>query len=273
MSRPRHSCYNVRCDGESSTGAAKWACSRLVAVGSARRINQAMRVTGRSEADRGHHRSAAGRIRTVLLVLLVLAAAGAVVLPRAGQWLVAKDLVDRADVAVVLSGSPVVRSLAAADLYKQGKVGKILVIPEPPEEGRVQLIALGLLDPNVPPMSKRILLASGVPADRITFLSEPADGTIVEARKVQRFFELEGDRPSRVVVISSKFASRRARFIFREVLGRDGMTVLAWPSPYDSFEPEGWWTRPRQALQVAMEYEKLPVNALTLWRARLPRKP
>ena len=240
----------------------------------ARRVMRAVEqhgLVGRRAAGDRQGRGA-GRIRTALLALLVLAVGAVIVVPRAGQWLVAKDSVDHVDVAVVLSGSPVTRSLAAADLYKQGKVGKILVIPEPPEEGRVQLIALGLLDPNVPPLSKRILLASGVPADRIKFLSEPADGTIVEARKVQRFFELEGERPARVVVVTSKFASRRARYVFREVLGKGGVTVLAWPSQYDSFEPDGWWTRPRHALQVATEYEKFPANALTLWRARLPAR-
>ena len=200
-------------------------------------------------------------------LLLILAVVGlAVGAPKAGRALVVEDPFDRADTAVVLSGSPVVRSLAAAQLYRAGRIGEILVIPEPPEPGREKLIKLRLVDPSLPPMSSRILLASGVPASKIRFLPSPVDGTINEARRVRAF--LAGRYPATLVIVTSKFAARRARFIFRRILAPQHVRVLAYPSPDDPFEPDRWWTQPRNALTVVTEYQKLLSNGLTLLLAR-----
>ena len=206
-----------------------------------------------------------GGARLFLLIVLV-AVTAAVSAPKAGRALVVEDRFERADTAVVLSGSPVVRSLAAAKLYLDGRVGEIVVIPEPPEPGREKLIRLKLLDPSQPPMSKRILLASGVPASKIRFLPSPVDGTISEAQQVRAF--LSGRYPATLVIVTSKFAARRARFIFRRILASEHVRVLAYPSPDDPFEPDRWWAQPRNALTVVTEYQKLVSNGLTLLLAK-----
>lgn len=193
-------------------------------------------------------------------LLLLSVITGVLVFPRAGHFIVAEDRFTYAELAVVLSGDPITRALAARDLYRTGKVARILVIPEPPNRFEDELVKLGLLDPTLPPLSARILLASGVPASKIAFLPASADGTIVEAYQVQRF--LAGELPQRLAVVTSKFASRRACFIFRRVLR--GVEVFCSPSPYDPFNPERWWTHPRNALFVVMEYQKLLANAVQL---------
>ncbi|MBI2495606.1 MAG: YdcF family protein [Candidatus Omnitrophica bacterium] len=203
-----------------------------------------------------------GRVRLwVVATLLAGVLAGAWAFPRAGSFLVVEDRFSHADIALVLSGDAVHRSLAARDLYRQGRVDRILVIPEPPDPARDELVRLGLLDPAFV-WSERILMASGVPRSKITFLPEPADGTIQEAMRVRAFLK---DEPlASLVLITSKFASRRARFIFRRVLHRQVGTVFCSPSPYDAFNPVRWWAHPRQALSVVMEYQKLIANALIL---------
>lgn len=198
-------------------------------------------------------------LRTILLLLASIAVAVLLFL-RAGRFIVAEDHFTNADTALVLSGDPVRRALAARDLYLQGRVKQILVIPEPPDQVEGELVKLGLTDPTLPPLSERILVASGVPRENISFLPTPADGTIVEAYRVRRFFE--GRPPQRMAVITSKFASRRACFIFRWVLQH--VEVLCVPTPYDPFEPDQWWKQPRNALYVAMEYQKFLANAFTL---------
>lgn len=192
--------------------------------------------------------------------LLVSILGGVLLFPRAGQFIVAEDQFAFADTALVLSGEPVSRALAARDLYRQGRIGKILVLPEPFNPVTEQLVKLGLADLNLPPISERILVASGVPQEKIFFLPEPADGTIVEAQRVRRFFD--GQSPQRLAVITSKFASRRACFIFRQVLRN--MEIYCSPSPYDPFDPDRWWSKPRSALVVVMEYQKFLANAFTL---------
>lgn len=199
------------------------------------------------------------RLRTILLLLASIAVAVLLFL-RAGRFIVAEDVFTNADTALVLSGDPVRRALAARDLYLQGRVKQILVIPEPPDQVAGELVKLGLADPTLPPVSKRILVASGVPRENISFLPAPADGTIVEAYRVRKFFE--GQPPKRMAVITSKFASRRACFIFRWVLRH--VEIFCSPTSYDPFEPDQWWKQPRNALFVVMEYQKFLVNALTL---------
>jgi len=201
-----------------------------------------------------------------LVPLLVALSALAWYLPRAGRVLVVEDAFDHAELVVVLSGQPAERSLAARDLYRAGRLDAVLIIPEPKDRTWRELVALKLEDP-VHPVSERILAASKVPAGRITFLSEPADGTINEARAVRAF--LHGRRPKPLVLITSKSGSRRARMIFRRVLGPDGVEVLSSPTPYDSFDPERWWRSPRNALAVVMEHQKFLVNALALALGRL----
>jgi len=73
--------------------------------------------------------------------------------------------------------------------------------------------------------------------------------------------------------VTSKMASRRARFLFRGLLGREGIQVYAYPTPYDPFVPQRWWSPPRNILFVAMECEKFLANLFmlprALWRSRV----
>lgn len=200
------------------------------------------------------------------LVVVVLMVLGGVAVAAGGRFLVASDTFAAADIAVVLSGGQTPRTLAARDLYRDGRVRHIVIIPEPPNDPLLEkeLLALRLIDPTLPPIGERILVASGVPRSAFEFLAEPADGTINEARLVKRF--LAGRPARRVAVVTSKFASRRACLIFRRML--EGREVYCAPTPYDPFEPRGWWRQPRNALYVVMEYQKLAANLVSLTLAR-----
>ena len=174
-----------------------------------------------------------------------------------------EDSFAHAEMAVVLSGDPIPRTLAARDLYREGRVGRILLIPEPLNPYREEMMKLGLIElSDSRSWGERILTASGIPPEKILVAKESADGTIQEALLVRR--TLAGRFPKNLAVVTSKFAGRRARFIFRTVLRRDGIQILSHPSPYDPFQPDRWWAHPRNALTVLTEYEKLLVNALTL---------
>ena len=211
-----------------------------------------------SKRNAGQGRARVWLVATLLAGIL----GGAWAFPRAGTFLVVEDQFSHADIALVLSGDAIHRSLAARDLYRQGRVDRILVIPEPVDPAMEELIRLGLIDPALPSWPERILVASGVPRSKITFLPEPVDGTIREAVRVRAL--LKDKPPSSLVVITSKFASRRAGFIFRHVLRREVGAIFCYPDPSDPFAPSRWWAQPRQALYVVMEYQKLLANALTL---------
>ena len=204
-----------------------------------------------------------------IVFLLLVAAAGALFFPRAGRFLVVEDRFAQADLGLVLSGEEIGRSLAARDLYRQGRIQQILVIPEFEIPPHPELVKLGLVKPGPPPAPwpERILIASGVPREKIFFL-QPVEGTINEALQVRRYLKekgfFDGESPVRLVLVTSKYASRRARFIFRWILRGEKVKILSCPTPYDSFQPDRWWRKPRVALSVVTEYQKLVWNWLTL---------
>ncbi len=196
------------------------------------------------------------------ILFLTIIGGGSLFFAEAGNLLVVEDRFPHAEMALILSGEAASRALAARDLYRAGKIDQILIIPDPPSPVNGELVKLGLVDPALPSLSERILTASGIPRAKIVFLPHPVDGTIEEALQVRRYFK--GRSPHRLVVVTSRFASRRARFIFRQVLKDHNVEVLVVPTPYDSFKPDRWWLHPRNALHVVMEYLKFIPNGWTL---------
>lgn len=212
------------------------------------------------QPERSAPRAGAAR-RAVRTLVLVGVLAAALWFPHAGRFLVVQDDFAHADLGLVLSGSPAARTLAVRDLYRQHRIDRILIIPDPQGPAFEELVKLGLEDPDHP-LSERILIASGIPKAQVLFLPTSVDGTVTEARRVREF--LRGRMPKRLALITSKSASRRARFIFRRVFRRDEVEIWSSPAPYDFFEADHWWAHPRNALTVVTEYEKLLVNAVTL---------
>jgi uncharacterized SAM-binding protein YcdF (DUF218 family) len=77
-----------------------------------------------------------------------------------------------------------------------------------------------------------------------------------EAQEVRSLVEQKGYKS--VVLVTSKYHSRRASLIFQDAL-KGKATVISVPSPYDSSDPESWWKRDEDAKKVLMEYQKLLV--------------
>lgn len=209
--------------------------------------------------------------RCVFLLCAAAGVGGALFFPHAGAFLVREDAFTEADVALILSGLPLSRTFAARDLYRDGRVREIWAIPEPlnkiegemvKDQVKEDLVKYGLFDPRRPQWAEQILVAAGVPKPHIRMLPTSANGTFAEARLVREW--IRGRPSTTLVLITSKSASRRARMIFRHVLKQEPVRIVAYPTPYDPFEPVGWWTQPRAALSVVMEYEKLIANCLAI---------
>src|SRR5205807_724698 len=92
-------------------------------------------------------------------------------------------------------------------------------------------------------------------------------------RAARRRAHAGGGRPApaarrlrRVVVVTSRAHSRRARLILRQALG-PGIALAMHPSRYDAFAAARWWRVRRDAKIVLSEYEKLANYWLTeSWR-------
>ncbi len=81
-----------------------------------------------------------------------------------------------------------------------------------------------------------------------------------EAVKVRAYCAGRKNPPATLVIVTSKSATRRARFIFRQTFRKENVRIFACPSSYDPFTPERWWATPKNALRVAEEYQKFLGN-------------
>src|SRR5207249_2480485 len=104
----------------------------------------------------------------------------------------------------------------------------------------------------------------GAPPGAIVALGRRAVSTESEARTIARW--ACAHRLGRLIVVTSRAHSRRARLILRQALGA-GIALAMRPSRYDAFAPARWWHVRRDAKLILSEYEKLANYWLTeSWR-------
>ncbi len=185
------------------------------------------------------------RAAIVLAVLLII---GGIAFARLGAFLVISDPIQKADAIVVLGGTMYERQLEAVDLYKAGMAPRICLFREISDYGERELIARGVpflrsVDVQIDAMTKL-----GVPRDAITILDE-ADSTADEASHLLGL--VTTDHLSRVIIITSKQHTRRARLVMRRRLASSGVTIIVRPSAYDRSDAEHWW-RQRATLRFTL---------------------
>lgn len=186
---------------------------------------------------------------------LAAAAALAAVLAYGGRVLVAADpLPAAADAIVLLAGSIPDRTLEAADLYRAGVAPRVVVTRERLPRGEARLRARGVRLPESGELTVGALRRLGVPPSAIVVLRRRTRSTESEAATIARWACAR--RLRSLVVVTSRYHSRRARLILRRALG-PGVQLAMRPSRYDGFSARGWWQDRRDAKTVLSEYEKL----------------
>ena len=200
-------------------------------------------------------------MRAALGVAVVLAALVAVVLLGAGRALVVADpLPPQADAIVILAGSVPDRTLEAADLYRAGLAPRVVVTRERLPRGQAALRARGVRLPEGDELTVTALHELGVPPGAIVVLRRRGASTESEARTIARW--ACAHRLRRLIVVTSRAHSRRARLILRQALGA-GIALAMRPSRYDAFAPARWWHVRRDAKIILSEYQKLTNYLLT----------
>ena len=166
-----------------------------------------------------------------------------------GNHLIRQDTLSVVDAVVVLGGDAAHRAPHGASLFAAGLAPVVLAVGGIESDGtRSQAYK-----------TARQLKKHGVPDDRILVSGQYEPSTLQEARATADY---AGDRGwRRVIVVTSPYHTWRAGALFEEVLAPLQVEVLTAPAPEDPFDPEAWWTDPRQRRQVRNEYLKF-----TLWR-------
>ena len=184
------------------------------------------------------------RLWSLLIAGLLLAALAvcafafrARLLTAAANYLVVEtDPLRPADLIFVLNGDYNARPFRAGELYRQGIAMRIAIARvqgTPAEE-------LGLV-PNETDISVQVMEKLGVPSDRIVVLEVPGGVTSTYDEAVALRAYLAGSDVRRVVLVTSAFHTRRARWIFARQLAGLPVEIEVAAVPYGTFGPADWW--------------------------------
>jgi uncharacterized SAM-binding protein YcdF (DUF218 family) len=202
--------------------------------------------------------AARGLAYAALLALLAFSC----FLPFAGRYLVHEQPLARADAIVVLSGSRVERWMEGVELYHEGWAPLVVLSPGRIEDAEIRLRASGVRFPADADLIRDAMIQMRVPREAIAELPSPLDNTAQEAAAVHERAIAAGWR--RVIVVTSKYHTRRTGFAFNRELEGTGIEVIVRGTRHDSIEPTRWWTDRHDVRWVASELPKLAAYRLGL---------
>jgi uncharacterized SAM-binding protein YcdF (DUF218 family) len=182
----------------------------------------------------------------VSLVFLVVLCGGVYlarhpILRFAGETWIIEDTLERADAILVLSDDNFYadRATRAAEVYRQG-LAPIVVA-----SGRRLRPYAGIAE-----LMEHDLIERGVPKDKIVRVAHEADNTKEEAQALAQFAVPRKWRS--VIVVTSNYHTRRARYIFRHVFPR-GVAVRVTGARDGDFDPEHWWLKRKYIKELTRE--------------------
>jgi len=180
--------------------------------------------------------------RLLFLIFLVVLAfviylARYPILRFAGNFWVVDESPQTSDAIIVLSDDDydAVRASRAADLYRASWAPRIVA------SGRI-------LRPytSIAELMQHDLTDRGVPATAVVRFPNRARNTLEEASAVSEFLSTHGWK--KIVVVTSNYHTRRARFIYEHALAPGAeLRVIASSDPV--YDPNGWW-RTREGLKT-----------------------
>ena len=172
------------------------------------------------------------RLLALLLLAMLIAAVYLVrhpLLRLAGGWWEAGERPERADAILVLGDDNFggERAAKAAELFRDGMAPLVVA------SGRLLRSYAGIAE-----LIDRDLQAHGVPASAIVRFPQRAANTREEAQALRDLVANRGWR--RVLVVTSNYHTRRARYIFRKVFPPQ-VRVLTISAPDSDYDPDHWW--------------------------------
>jgi uncharacterized SAM-binding protein YcdF (DUF218 family) len=163
----------------------------------------------------------------------------AVTVPRLGAWLVVQDPLEKADALVVLGGTMYERPLEAVELYLEGWAPRLYLFREIADWGEDELVRRGVTYLRSVDVQVDALHRLGVPQDAITILDQ-ANSTAQEADYVYDLVTTQ--RLNRVIIVTSKQHTRRARLVMNRRLAGTGAVPILRYSRYDRSDVDRWWS-------------------------------
>jgi uncharacterized SAM-binding protein YcdF (DUF218 family) len=155
-------------------------------------------------------------------------------LRRAAHFWIVCDPLMPADAAVVLGGGLGSRPFAAANLYKQGLVKKVLISQVKEDQAADIGTVSGHTESN-----RQVLLKLGVSAAAIEIFGNANKSTREEAIAVREWAERGGGLD--LIIPTEDFSSRRVRWIFRREFAGFSSRVQVQKFEPTQYSTEEWW--------------------------------
>src|SRR5216684_126432 len=170
----------------------------------------------------------------------------------AESWIV-EDADSKADALIVLSDDNFYadRATRAAELFREGKAPIVVA------SGRRLRPMAGIAE-----LMEHDLVERGVPKDRIVRTAHDADNMREEA---QALTKLAAQRKwHSVIVVTSNYHTRRARYIFHRVFPQ-GIEVYMASARDGDFDPQHWWEKRKSVKELTREFAGMVV---AIWEVR-----
>jgi len=193
-------------------------------------------------------------LRLAVITAILLLAFSVYALPRLGRFLVAEDPLMKADAIFVLSGARFERVLEAIDLYKEGWAPKIMISQGVYDWGERELIQQGVAYPKEADIQVQLGETLGVPRDAFIVLDQQ-DSTHEEALTL--IGEVREHHWTRIIAVTSKQHTRRARMEFNRFGRPLGLTVIMRATRHDHSNVDQWWRNRSTVRFTLFETERL----------------
>jgi uncharacterized SAM-binding protein YcdF (DUF218 family) len=178
----------------------------------------------------------------------------ALAFPRLGAWLVVVDPLEKADAIVVLGGTMYERPMEAVELYKEGWAPRIYLVRQIADWGEALLVERNFQYTREVDLQIEVMGRLGVPREVIGILAQ-ANSTAEEADLVLALVTRE--KFSRVIVVTSKQHTRRARLVMNRKVNPAGAAVIVRASRFDRSDVDRWWTNRSTLRFTLFEIQRL----------------
>jgi len=195
-----------------------------------------------------------GWIKVILILFIFLALLWLLrnpILTAFGSFLSNADDPQEVEALFVLGGSPVDRSLAAAEYFNQGLVKTEVVCTGANVAGALAAFDIRATEAE---MSSNVLKSAGIPESRITELPE-STSTFEEAEEILQFSKSRG--LTKIGVLSSDYHLRRVSWTFNRAFEDEEISIVYFSADSKHFNPEDWWKNEEGFLTCFSEYAKL----------------
>lgn len=175
----------------------------------------------------------------------------------AESWIV-EDPIEHADALIVLSDDNFYadRATRAAELFREGKAPVVVA------SGRRLRPVAGIAE-----LMEHDLVERGVPKDKIVRLGHDADNTREEAEALLKLAYSRNWKS--VIVVTSNYHTRRARYIFRHVFP-ESIEVSVASARDGDFDPEKWYEKRKSIKELTREFVGMVV---AIWELHGGDKP